>query len=50
VRGEEDLLGCVLGLDGIAKKQSAKPEHHPAVPGEQLPDEDAGRSGIRAAG
>ena len=38
VRGKENLLRCVLRLDGIAKKQTAEPEHHPAVTGEQLPD------------
>jgi hypothetical protein len=50
VRGKENLLRCVLRLDGIAKKQTAEPEHHPAVTGEQLADEDAGRSRIRTAG
>lgn len=50
MRGQEDLLSCIFGLDGIAQQQTTKPEHHSAVIGEQLRDEGAGRSVVGTAG
>jgi hypothetical protein len=47
---EEDLLRRVLGFDSVAEQQAAEAEHHPAVLGEEIADEGAGRRKVAAAG
>ena len=50
MRGEEDLLGCILRLDWVSKQQATQAEHHAAVLVEELRDEDAGGPSIGTAG
>ncbi len=47
---EEDLLRRVLGFDPVAEQQAAEADTIPAVLGEEIADEGAGRREVAAAG
>src|SRR6266540_4908015 len=50
LRGEEDLLHCILRLDRIAQKETAQAEHHPTVRRKEPAEESAGRPSVGVAG